>query len=65
MPLEKVKLLPWPAPTLDSPATLIMWAYTAVEDAAKTHILGLEANLKGILVARDENITLLQVMSHS
>lgn len=38
---------PWPAPTPETPQTLVMWAYADAEDVAEAHVLALEADLEG------------------
>ena len=37
---------PWPAPTPDSPLTLVMWAYADARDVAQAHVLALDADIE-------------------
>ena len=36
---------PWPAPTPESPLTLVMWAYADARDVAEAHVLALDAEI--------------------
>ena len=47
VPPERQAEFPLPAPTPDSPTTLVMWAYADPRDVADAHVLALEADLKG------------------
>ena len=37
---------PWPAPTPESPLTLVMWAYADAKDVAEAHVLALDAEIE-------------------
>ncbi len=37
---------PWPAPTPESPLTLVMWAYADARDVAEAHVLGVDAHIE-------------------
>ena len=37
---------PWPAPTPESPLTLVMWAYADARDVAEAHVLALDAHIE-------------------
>ncbi len=37
---------PWPAPTPESPLTLVMWAYADARDVAEAHVLALDARIE-------------------
>ena len=37
---------PWPAPTPESPLTLVMWAYADARDVAEAHVLALDAEIE-------------------
>ena len=36
---------PWPAPTLENPLTLVMWAYADARDVAEAHVLAVDAEI--------------------
>ena len=38
---------PWPAPTPETPLTLVMWAYADPRDVATAHVLALDADIEG------------------
>ena len=42
---EVVAEFPWPAPTPESPLTLVMWAYADARDVAEAHVLALDAEI--------------------
>ena len=44
---EQQAQFPWPAPTPESPLTLVMWAYADPRDVAEAHVLALEADIQG------------------
>ena len=55
---EKQAAFPWPAPTPESPLTLVMWAYADPRDVAEAHVLALEADIEGheaFLIAQPSN----------
>ena len=37
---------PWPAPTPESPLTLVMWAYADARDVAEAHVLAVDAEIE-------------------
>ena len=37
---------PWPAPTLENPLTLVMWAYADARDVAEAHVRSLDAEIE-------------------
>ena len=43
---EVVAEFPWPAPTPESPLTLVMWAYADARDVAEAHVLALDAEIE-------------------
>ena len=43
---EVISEFPWPAPTPDSPLTLVMWAYADARDVAEAHALALDAEIE-------------------
>ncbi len=55
---EQQARFPWPAPTPESPLTLVMWAYADPRDVAEAHVLALEAETQGheaFLLAQPSN----------
>ena len=44
---EVLAEFPWPAPTPETPRTLVMWAYADPDDVAEAHVLALQAELTG------------------
>ena len=45
-PPEVRAQFPWPAPTLESPLTLVMWAYADAGDVAEAHVLALDTEIE-------------------
>ncbi len=55
---EQQARFPWPAPTPESPLTLVMWAYADPRDVAEAHVRALEAETQGheaFLLAQPSN----------
>ena len=55
---DKQAEFPWPAPTPESPLTLVMWAYADPRDVAEAHVVALDSAVDGheaFLIAQPSN----------